>query len=191
MVPLFSSGLGRRSPFPHHLLAHLLLDRLTFGAFLRTDISSGTLLIHLRARRDAIESKVNKLPRPHELHQSVKMRFDSRQHLVLVLGQRLAVLRVAARVHDPVQIEVEVVAPLDRISRLLLRVGLGLVQAFSFEDLVHHRRVALFQPLEEGGDAHGCCLARPRPRGDCRARVARRVLYGCLSRLVVPAALQR
>ena len=77
MVPLFSSGLGRRSPFAHHLLAHLLLHRLRFGPLLRTDVSSGALLIHLRARRDAIKSKVDKLPRPHELHQPVEMRFDA------------------------------------------------------------------------------------------------------------------
>ena len=172
MVPLFSSGLGRRSPFPHHLLAHLLPDRLTFGAFLRTDISSGTLLIHLRARRDAIESKVDDFAAACVPGQSVKMRFDARQHLVPVLGQRLAVLRVAARVHDPVQIEVEVVAPLDRISRLLLRVGLGLVQAFSFEDLVHHLGGASFSHWKKAGtallllSAAAAAWRLPRARGD-------------------------
>ena len=110
------------------------------------------LLVHLGARRDAVDGHEEHLARAHGANDAVNVARDRGKHLSLRLG-RGAVLRVHARVDDAVHVEVQVVeldairacaAPVDGHAALLLLLDDG-------RDALG---VLVAQPAVKGGDAH-------------------------------------
>ena len=138
----------------------LLQPALLFGRLrriLRRPKPPPPLLIHFSTRRHPIDRHIHELARPHDPKQPVDIREDLVEDLVLRRRGRL-VLRMKARMNNPVHIQVQVVK-LDPV-----RIGLrGVDRHLDATDTVGHvldavhdgLRVAVGQPLEERRNSHG------------------------------------
>ena len=124
--------LGRRRRLPHGL---------RLPALARDAVPPLPLLVHLGARRDAVDRNVEQPLRPHELHHRVDRGADRDQLLLLRAALHLGVVAVRARVEDAVRVEVKVV---DLGHRQLV-------------DRAVDEWVALREPAVEVGNAHGFC----------------------------------
>jgi len=67
MVPLGRLGRRRRLAAPLELVAELGLGALRLGALLGRHVPPRPLLVHLRARGDAVQGEVHERRRPHQL----------------------------------------------------------------------------------------------------------------------------
>lgn len=128
---------------PHPLDLADLLHRLLGGAE-----AARPLLVHLGARRHAVDRHVEQLAGPHDAEQAVDALEYRHHHLVLVLRGG-AVLGMGARVDDAVHVQVEVVE-LDAV-----RVRIGRVRRQPHAIHVHRLRRCIPQVEQTGGQTEG------------------------------------
>ncbi|GIX64627.1 peptide ABC transporter permease, putative [Babesia caballi] len=152
-----------------HLVVHL---RLQLG--LRGGLEAARpLLVHLRARRDAVDGEEEQLARPHEVEEPVQVVEDALEHHLL-RGRLLQPLRVAAGVDQPVHVYVEVVGFAVRVGAeqrqpeglRVPHVHIALVQVVF--NVLGDARVPAAEPSVKGRNSHG--LRQPHPDLAARAR---------------------
>mmetsp|Transcript_5938 Transcript_5938/g.21724 ORF Transcript_5938/g.21724 Transcript_5938/m.21724 type:complete len:235 (+) Transcript_5938:3934-4638(+) len=95
-------------PLHLHLLAEAILLELLLAGILGGAEAARALLVHLGARRDAVDGHVEQLARPHHAEEPVDVREDVLEHL-RHRGGRRPILRVEAGVDDAIHVQVQVV----------------------------------------------------------------------------------
>mmetsp|Transcript_5546 Transcript_5546/g.17558 ORF Transcript_5546/g.17558 Transcript_5546/m.17558 type:complete len:400 (-) Transcript_5546:30-1229(-) len=127
------------------------------------------LLVHLRARRDAVDGEVDDLLRAHDLQHFVGKREDALELLALAHRSQLGLVGVRAHVDDAVHVEVQVI-------HAAFAVGVG---GEAVGDALHDLRVLVGEPAEHLGDAmrdgqlpqrrgarRAACVETARPRDE-------------------------
>eukprot|EP00968_Pinguiococcus_pyrenoidosus_P005029 scaffold327_cov257-Pinguiococcus_pyrenoidosus.AAC.6 len=102
-------GLGRQlEAVRQHLLAHLLHRLVVLASLLGRLEAPRALLVHLGARRHSVDGQEEQAARPHRVEEPVHVVAHVAKHLLFRLRSR-SILRMRARVDDPVHVDVQVV----------------------------------------------------------------------------------